>query len=161
MPRSLLFVLLLLFTGTSRGSHPSLLYPPNETYPVAQDPVPITWRMLANVKVENIYNEKFDMNFYGPVYSDMVKRLDGQLVQIKGYVIPFDKEQQSVALSANPNAACFFCGKGSAASVLMLHFAEPGKRYKIDDRITFQGRLRLNYDSPDDFYYIIEEAKEI
>lgn len=125
------------------------------------EPMPVQWTLLTNIEFELVYNDKLGSEAYAPIYPEVIKQLNGKVVQIKGYVIPYDESQEAVALSANPYASCFFCGKASAASILTLRFAKPGKRYKVDAYRTFVGRLRLNYDDPDEFYYVLDEAKQL
>ena len=35
------------------------------------------------------------------------------------------------------------------------------KTYKIDDFKKFKGTLHLNYDDPNEFYYILKDAEEL
>jgi len=128
---------------------------------VGQKPQSISWQLLTDIRYVLTYNKKVDMEVYAPIFPDTIKNLAGKLVRIRGYIIPFDDDQATVALSANPYAACFFCGKASPASVLTLRFAGRGKRYKLDAHRTFKGKLRLNYDDPDEFYYVLDEAREL
>ncbi|MBC6995131.1 hypothetical protein QWY85_05375 [Neolewinella lacunae] len=125
-----------------------------------QEPIAISWNLLTDIRYVLTYNKKMKMEVYAPVFPDTLKNLNGRLVSIRGYVIPFEEEQTSVALSAFPFAACFFCGKASPASVMTVTFDQPGKRYKIDARRNFSGKLRLNYDDPEQFYYVLEAAAE-
>ncbi len=127
---------------------------------VDQEPLLLNWNLLTDIRYVLTYNKKLKMEVYAPVFPDTLKNLNGRLVSIRGYVIPFEEEQTSVALSAFPFAACFFCGKASPASVMTVTFDQPGKRYKIDARRTFTGKLRLNYDDPEQFYYVLEAAAE-
>lgn len=123
-------------------------------------PTKVTWRTLTRIKYVLKYFEELGMEMYAPVFSDTLKKLDRKLVEVEGFFIPFDQAGTAVALSANPYAACFFCGKASPASVMSLKFARSGKKYKMDEFLKFTGRLRLNYDDPNEFYYVLEEAKE-
>lgn len=120
----------------------------------------ISWMTLMDITYELRYFKQLDMEIYAPVFTDAVKALDGKEVTIEGFVIPFDKELEILALSANPYASCFFCGKASPASVISLYLKDEGKRYKMDDYIKFKGTLHLNYDDPDEFYYILRNARE-
>ena len=99
------------------------------------------------------------MELYTPVFPKVVKALDGKEIIVEGFVIPFDQSGELIALSANPFAACFFCGKASPASVISMHLRNKGKRYKMDDFKKFRGTLKLNYDDPDEYYYILQDAR--
>lgn len=120
-------------------------------------PTVIDWRLLMEIKYKLRYFEALEMEMYAPVFTDALKALDGEEVIIKGYVIPIDIENDIMALSANPYASCFFCGKASPASVMNLHLKKK-KRYKTDAYKNFRGTLQLNYDDPNQFYYILQDA---
>lgn len=125
-----------------------------------QTPIKVTWRTLTRIEYILKYFEEISMEMYAPVFSDTLKKLDGKLVEVEGFVIPFEETGTEIALSANPFASCFFCGKGSPASVMSMKLAKPGKKYKMDAFLKFTGRLRLNYNNPNEFYYILEKAEE-
>ena len=100
------------------------------------------------------------MEMYAPVFSKAVEALHEKEVIIEGYVIPLDPKGDLLALSFNPYAACFFCGKASPASVLSMYLKENNRRYKTDDFVKFRGTLHLNQDNPNEFYYILRDARE-
>lgn len=122
---------------------------------------PVTWSMLQDVMYGRSYFESIEMEVYVPLFPRKLLEIEGRNVTIEGYVIPIDGSQESLALSASPFAACFFCGKGSPASVVSLYFDGPKKNYVIDDFVQFEGRLRLNADNPEEFYYYLEDTEEI
>jgi len=124
-------------------------------------PIKTNWKELTSVNYIKKYYEEFYMDILTPVFPDSLKRLNGRIVEIKGYVIPFDQTGNALALSASPFAACFFCGKGSPASVMSLYPKNKKRSYQMDEHLSFTGRLRLNYDNPDEFYYILETAEEL
>ena len=101
------------------------------------------------------------MTIYAPVFSKELLALHKKKVIITGFVIPFDLEENLLALSRNPYASCFFCGQASPASVVSLYLKNKDKRYKTDDYKTFSGTLYLNEDDPADFYYILRDANEV
>ncbi|MEL6629226.1 MAG: hypothetical protein AAFQ92_27155 [Bacteroidota bacterium] len=123
-------------------------------------PVEIRWDFLTNIEYELKYFEELEMEIYVPVFTDDHKALDGQEVLIEGYVIPFDLDGEFLSLSANPYASCFFCGQASPASVISLYLKSDRVRYSVDDFKKFKGTLHLNYDDPNEFYYILREAVE-
>lgn len=123
-------------------------------------PIPIQWKTLSDINYRRRYFDKMEMSMYSPVYQAQIKALNNSEVMIKGYVIPFDEEGELVALSANPYASCYFCGNASPASVISMFLKDKSTRYRPDDFKTFKGKLVLNYDDPDRFYYILEEAEE-
>lgn len=123
------------------------------------DPIVLDWATLTNIEYRSEYFEEMQMDLYSPVFTEALKELNGKRVEITGYVIPVVDDGSEIALSQNPYAACFFCGKASPASVMSIHFDKPVRRLRTDDYRTFEGRMRLNYDDPNQFYYILEEAQ--
>lgn len=95
-----------------------------------------------------------------PVFPHSVVELDGAAVEIQGYIIPLDIEGTEYALSAYPNASCFFCGAASPASVMMLNLKDPRHRFSLDQYASFTGTLKLNY-QPDGMMYYLEQARLI
>lgn len=96
-----------------------------------------------------------------PRFEKPLKKLDGKTITIRGYVLPLDVDGQSYALSANPFAACFFCGGAGAESVLGLWFdGPPPRRYKTDEMATFEGTLVLN-DVYGGYVYLLQQVKEV
>jgi len=125
-------------------------------------PIEVDWKVLIDINYKLKYFAQIDMEMHAPVFSKAVKALDGKEVIIEGFVIPFDEKGELLSLSANPYASCFFCGKASPASIISMYLKNKGKgrRYKMDDFKKFRGTLHLNQDDPDEFYYILREAKE-
>ena len=123
-------------------------------------PKELEWKVLMDIQYKLRYFKELDMEVYAPVFSKEAEELHGKEVSIEGFVIPFDENGEILSLSFNPYASCFFCGKASPASIISLHLKDKGKRYKIDDFKRFSGTLHLNYDDPNEFYYILKEAKE-
>lgn len=131
-----------------------------KTININQKPITIDWKLLMDIEYKLEYNEAFEMEIYNPIFTDALKGIDGKEVIIKGYVIPIDDSGNLLALSANPYASCFFCGNASPASVIGMNLKKK-KRYKMDASIKFQGVLKLNYDDPEEFYYVLENAVSV
>ncbi|MEM6722871.1 MAG: hypothetical protein AAF598_02475 [Bacteroidota bacterium] len=130
-----------------------------DDYPVT-GPIKLDWKVLMDIKYKLRYFEEVDMEMYAPVFPKAIKALHGKDVQIEGFVIPFDETGELLSLSFNPYASCFFCGKASPASVISMYLKNKRHRYQMDDFKTFRGTLYLNEDDPDQFYYILREARE-
>lgn len=124
----------------------------------SNDVIKVSWTTLTNIKYEEKYFEATDMEMLAPIFTDELKALDGQSVEIEGYVIPLDEKGYEIALSANPYASCFFCGRADAASVMSIYLRDKKRKFKVDMYLHFIGTLKLNYDDPLEFYYILEDA---
>ncbi|HVU94707.1 MAG TPA: hypothetical protein VHE34_05760 [Puia sp.] len=123
--------------------------------------VKVSWDTLQNIPFEEKYIQEVKGYMLFPKFPPALQRLDGQMVEVEGYVVPVDKDRNFIALSANPYAACYFCNKAGPASVMTVKFKSKGKRYFIDNYKTFRGRLRLNSTDIHQFYYVIEDAEDI
>ncbi|MEL6636542.1 MAG: hypothetical protein AAFW73_23255 [Bacteroidota bacterium] len=137
-----------------------LASPPAEPLPDAK-PIKVDWQVLMKIQYQLSYFEALEMEIYTPVFTEAVQSLHGKEVILEGFVIPFDEEAEVLALSYNPYASCFFCGKASPASVISMYLKSKRKRYKVDDFKKFRGTLYLNYDDPNEFYYILRNAREV
>ncbi|MCO5231001.1 MAG: hypothetical protein M9958_07575 [Chitinophagales bacterium] len=118
----------------------------------------LTWKILEGIGYQEKYVTKLEENFKFPVFTSFIKSLEGKQVEVQGYLIPFDPTGKEIALSANPYAACFFCGKAGPASVMILHMKTPNTKVKTDNYKIIRGVLKLNSNDPEEFYYIIENA---
>ena len=123
-------------------------------------PIVIDWELLQDIEYQLKYYEALSMEIYSPVFTKALEAIDGKEVIIEGFVIPFEESGDLLALSANPFASCFFCGKASPASVISMYIKKK-KRYKMDDFRKFRGVLKLNYDDPEEYYYILSKADPI
>jgi len=119
----------------------------------------ITWKTLEDVSYEMSYDSTADYVMMTPVYGENLHKLQGQEVEIKGYILPMDTEGSAYVLSAFPFSSCFFCGGGGKETVVEL-ILSGDKSYTVDQIKTFKGKLKLN-DDPFGLNYILEEAKEV
>lgn len=119
----------------------------------------ITWKTLENVSYEMSYDSTADYVMMTPVYGESLNKLQGQEIEIKGYILPMDTEGTAFVLSAFPFSSCFFCGGGGKETVVEL-MLDGEKSYTVDQVKTFRGKLKLN-DDPFGLNYILEEAKEV
>ena len=127
----------------------------------SEKPLEIKWETLMNIQYRLKYFSQIDMEMYAPVFPEEVEALHEKEVIIEGFVIPFEAEEEILSLSYFPYASCFFCGKASPASVISMYMKKNKKTYKIDDFKKFKGTLHLNYDDPNEFYYILKDAEEL
>ncbi len=121
----------------------------------------ISWQLLQDIE----YNEKYVTELKGymlfPKFTPQLNALNGKVVEVVGYVIPVDKTGNSVALSANGYASCYFCGGGGPASIMTVKLKQKNTRYETDDFKAFRGTLRLNATDIHEFYYVLDGAVEV
>jgi hypothetical protein len=83
-------------------------------------------------------------------------------VKITGFMIPLDGMGFSWVLSRNPNSSCFFCGGAGPETVIELRLKPAAmKKYKLDERRTFKGKLKLNRENMDHLTYMLMEAEPV
>ncbi len=121
----------------------------------------VPWNYLMSVKFEEKYDEKMGMEVSFPIFNDTLKVLDGQNVIVEGFYIPVDEtgNENIVILSAYPFAQCFFCGKAGVESIIDILSPTKLPRLKIDSKIKFKGRFKLNRDNFDFLIYVLEQAE--
>ncbi len=137
--------------------------PEEETvdWPMEDGYIALNWPDLAIPDYRVEFNEEIQQEVNIPIFRDEVKKLDGRLVVIKGFFFPFEDnpDEPYYVLSQFPFSQCFFCGAAGPESVMdLLMKSKPGKM-KMDDYVTFKGRLRLNDNDVMYLNYILEEAE--
>ncbi len=125
------------------------------------DHIVLPWKYLMNVTFEDMYKEDLGMEVQLPVFNDTLKVLDGKDVVVEGFYIPVDEtgDDKIVILSAFPFAQCFFCGKAGVESIIDILSPKKLPTLKLDAKIKFKGRLKLNRDNFDYLIYVLEEAE--
>ncbi len=120
----------------------------------------VKWNELMDVTFKDIYLEADDIYVYYPLFDEKQRKFDGQKVTVTGYIIPIDVDQNLYVLSAFPFSACFFCGNAGPESVMALYFKEDPRVYQTDERLTFEGVLRLNDTDIDELIYVLNQVEE-
>lgn len=121
----------------------------------------LPWPLLMGVKFEEKYDKKMAMEVALPLFSDTIQALNGKTVQVEGFYIPVSEtgDDNIVILSAFPFAQCFFCGKAGIESIIDILAPKKLPQMKLDSKIKFRGRLKLNRDNFDYLIYVLEEAE--
>jgi hypothetical protein len=97
--------------------------------------------------------------FEKPVFTDPVKKMEGKVVSLPGYMVPFEggMKAKKFMLSSLPLNACFFCGVGGPETVVEV-LSKDMVSY-TDKPVEIKGTLRLNDKDPDRMIYILENAE--
>lgn len=123
-------------------------------------PRKITWKDLQDVRFRKRFHKQEKMFFLYPEFGEKVKALEGKEVEIRGYMIPVNPNENIYVLSAQPMAACFFCGGSGPESIIQLKLKNP-KRFATDEIWTVRGTLRLNEDNIEELNYILQGTEFI
>lgn len=124
----------------------------------AQDAIPITWKTLADVTFYEKYNKEYDFNVLYPKWGPKVKAIENKIVEIEGYAIPVEELGADIlVLSALPYSQCFFCGGAGPESVMDIKSNKKIK-VKLDKKLKFRGKLKLNESDLSQLNYILVDA---
>lgn len=117
----------------------------------------LIWPKLYDIQ----YKKEKDTlgEFDKPVFSRAARLLDGKIVTLPGYMVPFENavKGRHFMLSSMPLNACFFCGVGGPESVVEVH-AKSEVSF-TEKPVEVRGRLILNDSNADKMIYILEEAE--
>ena len=102
------------------------------------------WKTLGKITFRKQYDELMGFKVDMPVFSDVVKNLDGKEITVRGYIIPTEgyKSHEEFVFSAFPYNMCFFCGGAGPETVMEVEAAEPIEFQA--DAVTIKGVLHLN-----------------
>lgn len=116
------------------------------------------WKTLSKITFKKEYDEMMGFKVDVPVFSEDVKKLAGEEVEIRGYIIPVEgyKSHKEFVFSAYPYNMCFFCGGAGPETVLEVYAKEPIK-YTAEP-VIIKGKLQLNNDDINRLIYSLEEA---
>jgi len=124
---------------------------------------PNGWSILNDVIWGKAYNERYKNYYVVPEFGEKPRRYEGKEITVTGYIVPMAPVQPFYVLSKNPYSSCFFCGQAGPETVIELILeGDRGKkqrRYKLDEHLTFRGRLRLNAEDNRYLHYILEDAR--
>ena len=122
---------------------------------------PKLWKTLAEVTYEITQDEYGDL--YVPVFSEEVKKIQGESVEIDGFIIPFEGmfKPEELILSALPISECFFCGSGGPETVMEISMKTGEKVKYTTKRVKIKGKLKLNRDNPDKLMYQLVEGEYV
>jgi len=126
------------------------------------EPVKLNWVQLSDMTMEYRYNEEFGFDIPYPVFGDEIKAVEGKEVTLEGFVLLIEAEDEEIViLSKYPYSQCFFCGGAGPESVVDVLLKDASKDHglKMDQRVTFKGKLKLNIEDLDHLNYIFEEAE--
>jgi len=131
------------------------------TISAATGPLLINWKKLSDVEFTRKLNKEVSMYFLYPTFGPSVKALQGKEIQIKGYIIPVDENENIYVVSAQPMAMCFFCGGSGPESIMELQFKNKKQRFKTDEVRTVKGILKLNPIDIEHLNYILKNAEVV
>jgi hypothetical protein len=136
-----------------------LLLTSSFAFTAAPVPVKLTWETLRDVTFKKKWYAEESIYMLHPTFGPSIQKLKNQPVVITGYILPVDLDANLYVLSAFPFSACFFCGGAGPETVMTLNFKKGTRKFKTDERLTFQGTLKLNADDIYQMNYILDGAE--
>jgi hypothetical protein len=117
----------------------------------------LVWPKLYNIEYSAV--KDIDGGYEKPVFTKEVRDLEGKVVMLPGYLVPFEGGLKSkrFMLSSLPLNACFFCGVGGPETVVEV-ITTKEVRY-TDKPVQISGILRLNDSDPDRMVYTLDDAE--
>jgi hypothetical protein len=117
----------------------------------------LIWPKLYDIQFVNASDKLGE--YQKPIFSAAAKSLNGKLVTLPGYIVPFESGMKSnhLMLSSLPLNACFFCGVGGPETVIEVYLKK--EVTYTEKPIEIQGILKLNDKDPDKMVYILENAE--
>ena len=115
------------------------------------------WKSLSAVTYEISEDEFGELSV--PAFGEAARALDGQVVTVPGYIIPFEGlfKPKHIIISSLPLASCFFCGVGGPETVMEVNLSEPVEY--TASLVAFRGTLRLNDTDYEQLMYVLEDAE--
>ncbi len=109
------------------------------------------------VVTETVVGRKFH-----PSYPKYLTELDGKQVQLTGYMQPLGEEQQGGEfLLIEYPVGCWYCEMPDVTAIVLVDLPEGKTRETTRSRLRITGRLHLNATDPENFLYIIKDAKTV
>lgn len=119
-----------------------------------------TWKTLAMVTKEPIYDESLGMYTDKISVSALPQAMQGNEITIDGYIIPLTGKtsQSHFMLSLYPANMCFFCGAAGPETAMQVFMSKEKKVDFTDNKITLKGVLRINEQNSSGLLYTLENA---
>ena len=115
------------------------------------------WDAFAHATFKDHYIEEYLAYASLLEVDDRLAAIDGKEITLSGYYIPVLEDV--MIISKFPNESCFFCGDAGMETVAQVNLQTPAKPpFKMDERVTIKGRLRLNSTQWEYVSFILEDA---
>jgi len=95
-----------------------------------------------------------------PQFHSHLRRLQGLQVSVRGYMQPLgDGSDGNVFLLIENPVGCWYCENPQLSQILLVELPEGRTRRATRELLEITGRLSLNADDPEDFYYVLRADK--
>lgn len=116
------------------------------------------WETLSQVTIKTKWDESHRYQFDYPIFSELVKSLEGKEITVKGYIIPLEEMQgqKFFILSALPFNLCYFCGGAGPETVMEVNTTK--EIAYTSKPVTLRGNIKLNDNDFNHLMYILNNA---
>jgi len=116
------------------------------------------WDLFAKANFKDSYIEEYFSYATLLEYDELAKSIEGKTMTIGGHYIPV-MDEEIIILSKYAYANCFFCGGAGLESVVEIRMKEkPPRKFELDEKLKFTGKLRLNTTEWEFVSFILEDA---
>jgi hypothetical protein len=111
----------------------------------------LPWAVLADTTVDRHFK---------PTFAKYLKELDGKLVSLTGYMQPLSEELDvgSFMMIEYP-VGCWFCEMPEITGIVLVELPADKTTPFTRGAVKVVGRLKLNATDPENFLYILNQAK--
>jgi hypothetical protein len=111
----------------------------------------LPWTVLADTRL--------DRGFH-PTFPRYLKELDGKQVSLQGFMQPLegDLDCNSFMLIENP-VGCWYCEMPEMTGIVLVELPDGKSHAYTRKPLRITGKLKLNADDPENFLYILRDAK--
>lgn len=102
------------------------------------------WPLFSRVEFVDKFFKSENTYYLTPVFNEEMQKKQGKMVELSGFYIPFEMPDNTLIISKNPYASCFFCGGAGPETVAEVTFKSKIPKLELDQRIRVRGKLRLN-----------------
>jgi tetratricopeptide (TPR) repeat protein len=111
----------------------------------------LPWSVIAETTLDRQYR---------PTFSKYLKELDGLRVQLNGFMQPLGDDPDSAAfLLIEYPVGCWYCEMPEVTAMVLVELPAGKTRHFTRGGVRITGKLVLNATDPENFLYVIRDAK--
>ena len=123
------------------------------------------WKVFSKTKeidVEGKTKDGYDYQFFKPKFTPDVRKLDGQEIEVKGFMFPLgETEKQNLFLFGPFPVSCPFHYHVSPSLVIEVHADKSPIKFSYDP-VTIKGKLQLvDVDPENSTFYKLIDAEQV
>lgn len=117
------------------------------------------WEIFEQTRFRWEWSDEYETKIEIPIFNQAIRELDGTEISLTGYYIPMELEGNTIVISKNTFASCFFCGGAGPESVAEVELKSRHRGLKADQLVTVKGTLKLNKYDYDHLVFMIIDAE--